>query len=167
MSLQPRSSISWRTLSPLWAERLSITTTCPLRSVGARTCSTYASKTTEVVAPSTVREGPIPSALMLESMVVLAPRLRGTDQQALWPFSDQAYEGDNEVFVPISSTKSSRSVSTCSATITLQAHLKNSSRSSAPRLRFFERNQAASSAALRWSRSYPFPLCALGSDVFG
>ena len=44
------------------------------------------------------------------------------------------------MFEPISSTKTSRSVSTCSATITFQAHLKNSSRSSAPTLRFFERS---------------------------
>src|SRR3712207_3686055 len=74
---------------------------------------------------------------IFESTVVLAPRLRGTGQQALWPFGAQAYTEDEEVFVPISSTKSSRSVSTCSATITLQAHLKNSSRSSAPTVRFF------------------------------
>ena len=40
------------------------------------------------------------------------------------------------MFVPISSTKTSRSGSTCSATITLQADLKNSSRSSAPTVRF-------------------------------
>ncbi len=38
---------------------------------------------------------------MLESTVVLAPRLRGTHQYALWPFLAQAYKGDNEVFVPI------------------------------------------------------------------
>ena len=82
--------------------------------------------------------------LMLESKVVLAPRLRGTDQHALWPFGAQAYTGDNEVFVPISSTKTSRSVSTRSATITLQAALENSSRSSAPTVRFFGRNPAAS-----------------------
>src|SRR3712207_7115731 len=53
---------------------------------------------------------------IFESTVVLAPRLRGTGQQALWPFGAQAYTEDEEVFVPISSTKSSRSVSTCSAT---------------------------------------------------
>src|SRR5215212_8728311 len=44
--------------------------------------------------------------------------------------------GDNEVFVPISSTKTSRSVATRSATITLQVALKNSSRSSAPTVLF-------------------------------
>ena len=38
--------------------------------------------------------------------------------------------------MPTSSTKISRSGSTRSATITLQAHLKNSSRSSAPTVRF-------------------------------
>ena len=40
------------------------------------------------------------------------------------------------MLVPISSTKTSRWASSCSATITLQAALKNSSRSSAPTLRF-------------------------------
>ncbi len=40
------------------------------------------------------------------------------------------------MFVPISSTNTSRSVSTFSVTITFQAALKNSSRSSAPILRF-------------------------------
>ncbi len=79
---------------------------------------------------------------MLESTVVLGPRLRGTDLKALWPFSAQAYiedseVEDSEVFVPISSTKTSRLASTCSATITLQAALKNSSRSVAPSDLFF------------------------------
>jgi hypothetical protein len=45
------------------------------------------------------------------------------------------------VFVPISSTKTNRLASTCSATITLQAHLKNSSRSSAPIVRFLREAQ--------------------------
>jgi hypothetical protein len=40
------------------------------------------------------------------------------------------------VFVPISSTKTSRPGSTCSATITLQAALSHSSRSGAPTVRF-------------------------------
>src|SRR5215212_6475140 len=44
--------------------------------------------------------------------------------------------GDNEVFVPLSSTRTSRSVATRSATITLQVALKNSSRSSAPTVLF-------------------------------
>ena len=41
------------------------------------------------------------------------------------------------MFVPISSTKISRWASTCSATITFQAALKNSSRSSAPTVSVF------------------------------
>jgi hypothetical protein len=52
------------------------------------------------------------------------------------PFGGQAYKADNEMFVPISSTKTSRLASTCSATITRQAALCHSSRSSAPTLRF-------------------------------
>ncbi len=49
-----------------------------------------ASKTILVVAPSTARHGPIPSAVMLASSVVLGPRLRGTEQRTLSPFGDQA-----------------------------------------------------------------------------
>lgn len=36
-------------------------------------------KSVAVVAPSMAREGLIPSVLMLDSSVVLGPRLRGTD----------------------------------------------------------------------------------------
>jgi hypothetical protein len=43
--------------------------------------------------------------------------------------------------VPISSTKTHRLASTCTATITLQAHLENSSRSSAPIVRFLREVQ--------------------------
>ena len=43
------------------------------------------------------------------------------------------------MFVPISSTKISRLASTCSATITFEAALKNSSRSSAPTVSVFLR----------------------------
>jgi hypothetical protein len=59
----------------LWAPRLSMTTTRPGGRLGASTSFTYASKTRTVVAPSTVRDGPIPSKLMLESNVVFLPRL--------------------------------------------------------------------------------------------
>src|SRR5215212_8937042 len=54
-----------------------MTTICPLCRLGASTRSTYASKTTAVVAPSTASDGPIPSKLMLESIessVVFLPR---------------------------------------------------------------------------------------------
>ena len=36
------------------------------------------------------RHGPIPSAVILASRVVLGPRLRGTEQHALSPLGDQA-----------------------------------------------------------------------------
>ena len=75
--------------------------------------------------------------LMLESKVVFGPRLRGTEHHALSPRRDQAYSGESEVLVPISSTKTNRFGSTLSETISLQAALKNSSRSTAPTLRFF------------------------------
>src|SRR5215213_8508617 len=65
------------TRSPLWADRLSITTTCLLRSAGASTRSRYVSKTAAVVAPSTASDGPIPSTLMLASRVAFLTRLRG------------------------------------------------------------------------------------------
>jgi hypothetical protein len=46
--------------------------------------------------------------LMLESKVVFGPRLRGTEHHALSPRRDQAYSGESEVLVPISSTKTNR-----------------------------------------------------------
>lgn len=76
-SSQPLSSTSSRTRPPLWAARLSRTTTCPGRSEGARTRSTYASKTAFVALPTTARHEPIPFALILASSVVFLPRLRG------------------------------------------------------------------------------------------
>jgi hypothetical protein len=81
----------------------------------------------------------MPSMLMLESRVVFGPRLRGTEQYARCPRRDQARRTQREMFAPISSTKTNRLGSTLSDTITLQeAALRNSSRSSAPTLRFFE-----------------------------
>jgi hypothetical protein len=88
------------------------------------------------------------------------PRLRGTEQGALSPFLAQPYIGEREMFVPISSTNTTRRASSGWATITLQADLSHSSRSSAPTVRFFGRSRAASLAALRWSRSYTLRLCA-------
>ena len=71
MSSQPRFSISSRILSPLWAERFVHHHYLTLAQCGRQNLlSTYVSKTAEVVAPSTVREDPIPSALMLESTAV-------------------------------------------------------------------------------------------------
>src|SRR5215213_975349 len=125
------------TRSPLWADRLSITTTCLLRSVGASTRSTYVSKTKVVVAPSTASDGPIPSTLMLASSVVFLPRLRGREQWALRPFLAQPYGGESEVLVPISSTNTRERASSAPATITLQVALCHSSRSIAPTVLFF------------------------------
>jgi hypothetical protein len=72
------------TLSPLWAVRLSITTTtCPARRLGASASSTYyASKTALVVAPSTASDGPMPESVMLASRVMFGPQLRGDEQCA-------------------------------------------------------------------------------------
>jgi len=78
------------TLSPLWAERLSITTTCPERRLGTSASSTYASKSTLVVAPSTASDGPMPESVMLESRVTFGAQLRGDEQCARSPRLDQA-----------------------------------------------------------------------------
>jgi hypothetical protein len=74
----------------------------------------------------------MPSMLMLDTRVMFGPRLRGTEQQyARCPRGDQARRTEREVFAPIfSSTKTNRFGFTLSETITLQAPLRNSSRSS-------------------------------------
>ena len=74
---------------------------------------------------------------MLESSVVFGPRLRGTEHEALCPRRDQARSTESEVFVPISSTKTSRFGSIFEASATLQAALSHSSRSTAPTVCFF------------------------------
>src|SRR3712207_9247635 len=86
------------TLSPLWAVRLSITTTCPARRLGASASSTYASKTALVVAPSTASDGPMPESVMLASRVMFGPQLRGDEQCARSPLGDHAYSGRSETF---------------------------------------------------------------------
>src|SRR3712207_3086558 len=78
---------------------------------------------------------------MLESTVVLDPLLRSTDQHARSPLGAQAYKGESEMFVPISSTKTNRRASSDRTTITLQAALCHSSRSSAPIVRFLREAQ--------------------------
>ena len=47
------------------------------------------SKKAFVVEPSTTIDGPIPSTLMLESKVRLAPQLRGASKHTLFPLRDQ------------------------------------------------------------------------------
>ena len=64
--------------------------------------------------------------------LVFLPRLRGTEQRARSPRRDQAYRAVSEVFEPISSTNTNRSVPISPATSARQAALKNSSRSLAP-----------------------------------
>src|SRR5215203_1324776 len=97
--------MSCLTLSPLWAVRLSITTICLGRRLGASASSTYASKTALVVAPSTASDGPIPERVMLESNVTFLPQLRGAEQRARSPRLDQAYSGRSEMFVEHSSLR--------------------------------------------------------------
>ena len=78
---------------------------------------------------------------MLESSVVFLPRLRGTAQRAISPRRNQACKGESEVLVFISSTNTSRFSSVLHATITLQAALSHSSRSSAPKEYFLAEAQ--------------------------
>jgi hypothetical protein len=93
-----------------------------------------------VVEPSTAKDGPIPSMLMLESRVTFAPQLRGMEQRARSPRLDQAYSGVREVLVEHSSTNTKCPVSTLPATRTRQAALKNSSRSLAPTVLFWAKS---------------------------
>jgi hypothetical protein len=81
--------------------------------------------------------GPIPSEVMLASSVTFFPQLRGVLHGARSPLRNQAYNGDREMFVPISSTNTSRTVSIAPATKAHQAALRNSSRSPAPTDLFF------------------------------
>jgi hypothetical protein len=77
----------WRTFSPLWQLKLSITMICPGSKAGASTCSTYCSKTAVIVAPSMMRHSPIPCHESEAIKVVFFPRFRGTDPMARCPFS--------------------------------------------------------------------------------
>jgi hypothetical protein len=70
------------------------------------------------------------------------------------------------VFIPISSTKTNRLASTCSATITLQLALKNSSRSSAPTVRFLREAHPLHKAPYGGVAEGGGRLCAPKSDVF-
>ena len=69
--------------------------------------------------------------------VTFAPQLRGTLASARSPRLDQAYRDASEVFVPISSTNTSRFTSRPPATRTRQAALSDSSLSLAPIDLFF------------------------------
>jgi hypothetical protein len=80
---------------------------------------------------------------MLAKSVVFLPRLRGTEQRARSPRRAQAYKGLSEVFVPISSTNTSRQPVSLWATSARQAALKTSSRSLARICLFFGSNPCA------------------------
>jgi hypothetical protein len=83
-------------------------------------------------------QGPRPSSVMLASSVRFLPQFLGAlPKVRCSPLRDQAYSADSETLAPISSTNTSRLVSTSSATKTRQAALKNSSRSAAPSDLFF------------------------------
>jgi hypothetical protein len=68
---------------------------------------------------------------MLASSVVFLPRLRGTSSANRLPRGEYPWTEANEVWAPHSSTKTKLRASIRAATITLQAALKNSSRSAA------------------------------------
>src|SRR5829696_3515610 len=79
---------------------------------------------------------------MLARSVTLLPQLRGELPKARFPLGDQAYSGESETLVPLSSTNTRRLASTSPATISRQAALRNSSRSAAPNDLFFGSTQA-------------------------
>ena len=56
---------------------MSMMTTCPGERLGTSACSTYASKTALVVAPSTATDGPMPESVMLQSSVRFLPQFLG------------------------------------------------------------------------------------------
>ena len=86
----PVSSTISLTLAPLWPERLSSTTIRPGLRLGASTRSTYASKTSRVVGPSTARHALNPSRVMLASRVKFLPQFFGVLPKARSPLCDQA-----------------------------------------------------------------------------
>jgi hypothetical protein len=71
--------------------------------------STYASKTTLVVDPSTASDGPMPESDTLASRVTFGSQSRGVEQNAGSPLRDQAYSGRSEVFVEHSSRTNTKS----------------------------------------------------------
>jgi hypothetical protein len=73
---------------------------------------------------------------MLASRVVFFPRLRDTEQCTCSLRRDQARKGERELSAPISSTKTNRSGSELSETVTLQRTLHHSPRSAALTLCF-------------------------------
>src|SRR5215212_9925725 len=85
----------------------------------------------------------MPSMLMLESSVRFLPQFFGAAARRRSPTFDHPYSGESEVLEPISSTNTRRSAASFPETSTLQAHLTNSSRSDAPRLRFLGEPQPA------------------------
>ena len=68
------------------------------------------------------------------------------------PTLDHPYSGESEVLVPISSTNTKREASSLSEISTLQAALRSSSLSLAPRrLRFFGRTRAYAGPFSQWT----------------
>src|SRR5215212_4797576 len=81
---------------------------------------------------------------MLARSVTLLPQLRGELPKARFPLGDQAYSGESETLVPISSTNTRRLASTSPAT-----RLKNSRRSE--RVAEGRSSRSASSSLLAFS----------------
>lgn len=109
----PADSINSRTRSPLWLDRLSITTTSPGRNSGTRTCSTNASKTSRLTEPSTTVEHRIPSSPSAAISVVVCQCVKGTRSTRRAPRGDRPRSRVILVFAQVSSMKINRLASMC------------------------------------------------------
>jgi len=106
-SSQPRAAMAWRMLSAWWALRWSTTTTCPGRSVGASCAAIDHANVAVSIAPAIIQGSCRPSGASAAPNVVCLPWWRGTDPVARWSCGAQPDKRVRELFVPLSSTKTS------------------------------------------------------------
>lgn len=85
----PAASISARTPSTLWLDRLSRMTMSPGLSVGTSTCRTYARKLSPLIAPSKTAGAVSPSARRAPTKVVVFQWPCGTDATSRVPRFDR------------------------------------------------------------------------------
>ena len=108
-----RSSISSLTLSPLWALR-GCPSLLPDRDAGWALIP-FGRKVRRppgwLLLPQPEKSPSPQESYSRKQRCVRPLRLRGTEQDALSPLGAQAYKGESEVFVPISSTNTSRRAS--------------------------------------------------------
>jgi hypothetical protein len=115
-------------LAALWTLKLSSTTTCPGRRVGAHCSRMYHSNVAVSIAPSISHGTCRPSGASAATSDVFLPWVRGTDPLARWSCGAPPYRRVQDVWVPLSSTKTSGGGSRV-ATAARQAARSCSSRS--------------------------------------